>query len=288
MTERLDIHRSTEIVPADYVWVGVFYQGGSEWELDGYRFDNRRRAEFLMNAASRDQQAFRGNHDEKGSCDICGTFFAHGAYWLHKPTGDIIHTGQDCAAKLDLAASGEMATRRGAIKAQVADAKRRAEIAAAREAFLAERPGLAEALECEHGLVRDIADKFRRYGDLSDRQVEVVIKIARESVEKAKVMAAAAEVVAAPAVIGKAVEIVGVVKSVKWTNGQFPRLAMTVLDDRGFRVWGTVPKGLELREGQWGKRVRFVADTASADDETFAWFKRPRAAELLDTELVAA
>lgn len=52
------------------------------------------------------------------------------------------------------------------------------------------------------------------------------------------------------------------------------RTVMTVLDDRGFKVWGTVPKDITVEVGD---RLTFVADLQQADgDPYFGFFKRPR------------
>lgn len=65
---------------------------------------------------------------------------------------------------------------------------------------------------------------------------------------------------------------------------------MLVLDDRGFKVWGTVPAALERDEhggmtvgtiAEKGDRVTFTARLEpSSDDETFGFFKRPRRSTL--------
>ena len=62
----------------------------------------------------------------------------------------------------------------------------------------------------------------------------------------------------------------------KWQDSHFGiTLKMLVRDDRGFKVWGTVPSSLPNTES--GDRVTFIAAVeASDDDETFGFFKRPR------------
>ena len=57
-------------------------------------------------------------------------------------------------------------------------------------------------------------------------------------------------------------------------------LKMTVRDDRGFKVWVTVPSAIDPERGD---RVSFVATlTASDDDKFFGFGKRPAKAEVLE------
>lgn len=63
---------------------------------------------------------------------------------------------------------------------------------------------------------------------------------------------------------------------------------MVVRDDRGFKVWGTVPSAIAGDVLPWNyygvTRVRFIADIDASDREDsfdFGFFKRPRKAELV-------
>ena len=63
-------------------------------------------------------------------------------------------------------------------------------------------------------------------------------------------------------------------------------LKMLVQDDRGFRVWGSVPVSLEDAERE--SRITFTATvTASDKDAKFGFFKRPAKAAVLDLEAAA-
>lgn len=74
--------------------------------------------------------------------------------------------------------------------------------------------------------------------------------------------------------------IEGVVKSIAEKANDFGvRWVFTVEDDRGFRVWGTIPKAIDPSIGD---RVRFTAKVErSSDDETFGFIKRPTKPEIL-------
>lgn len=63
-------------------------------------------------------------------------------------------------------------------------------------------------------------------------------------------------------------------------------LKMLVQDDRGFRVWGSVPSSLDDAERE--SRITFTATvTASDKDAKFGFFKRPAKAAVLDVQEAA-
>lgn len=76
--------------------------------------------------------------------------------------------------------------------------------------------------------------------------------------------------------------ITGIVLAFKLQSSQFgDTLKMLVQDDRGFRVWGSVPKSLDDAERE--SRITFTATvTASDRDAKFGFFKRPTKAEILE------
>jgi hypothetical protein len=95
----------------------------------------------------------------------------------------------------------------------------------------------------------------------------------------------------------KRIVIEGLVLSVKTQdNGYQVRRVMTVVDDRGFKVWGSVPSALNFSggynaegerivvEAKRGDRVTFTARVEPSDsDPTFGFYKRPTKAEILET-----
>ena len=63
-------------------------------------------------------------------------------------------------------------------------------------------------------------------------------------------------------------------------------LKMLVQDDRGFRVWGSVPSSLDDAERE--SRITFTATvTASDKDAKFGFFKRPTKAEVISEAMAA-
>lgn len=105
---------------------------------------------------------------------------------------------------------------------------------------------------------------------------------------------------ATPVVEGNGV-ITGTVLSTKNVESYYGTTTkMLVLDDRNFKVWGTLPSALEgsytwneargdydeVVAASKGDRVSFVANVeASDDDKSFGFFKRPRKAAFVQRVL---
>ena len=80
---------------------------------------------------------------------------------------------------------------------------------------------------------------------------------------------------------GKRETVEGVVLKVDWKENAYgSRQVFTVQDDRGFRIWGTVPSAIyQVAEGD---RVRYDARLEASDrDEKFGFHSRPTKAEIL-------
>jgi len=84
---------------------------------------------------------------------------------------------------------------------------------------------------------------------------------------------------------GTRATIEGTIVNVNTKENDFGvRYVMTVKDDRGFNVWGTIPRSLDgSLDEMKGKRVKFdAALTRSDTDDYFGFFKRPTKASYLD------
>jgi hypothetical protein len=85
----------------------------------------------------------------------------------------------------------------------------------------------------------------------------------------------------APVIEGK-IQITGKVigKDIK-DYEQYTRYVMTVLDDRGFKVWGTIPSA--IHGVIVGDRITFSATVEkSSQDETFGFYSRPTKAKVIE------
>jgi hypothetical protein len=173
MSKRNDIHRPGAIVPRDYDYV-MSYSLPSTCGGDPVPAVNLDEVRVLM---AHEKFAPTG---DVGKCSVCGAWFIYGDIWVHE-NGEHIHLGQDCAFKYGLQkdrSDFELKLERARRAAGVAAAKIRN--SAERLRFLAEHPGLDKALETDHRIVRDIAERFIQYRSLSEKQIALVFKLAGE------------------------------------------------------------------------------------------------------------
>lgn len=261
---RLDCHAPNSFDPAAYSYVGSLYQGPVAHKPSD-----------LENAlwAKVEASSYRGNFANKRSCDHCGAHFHYGAVFAHA-NGDVIVVGHTCADE----AFG-YATRRdydkAALESRVAGSREAARKAERTARFLVDHPGLEEALKVEHSIVSDIASRLGHYGELSERQVELVFKLAREVADRKTAEDAEVKVAVVP---GRRV-ITGTVLGTKVQDSVYGSVTkMLVRADDGQKLWGTVPSALfdgsdmPLR----GRKVQFSGTVeASGKDPFFGFFSRP-------------
>jgi hypothetical protein len=236
----------------------------------------------------------QAEHNGEWNCGHCGAHLRYAA--LMRRGQEWIWVGQDC---LDNRFSGITAEEFQRLRKAAAlnhERESTAIISAQREAkLLAAHPELARLFDaewlegCRNPFLQDIARKALRQ-DLTMRQIEAATEAIERS-EKRAAERAAQEEASIPAPEGRT-DVTGTVVAVKWHQNDFGgSLKMTVRDDRGFTVWGSVPSALEYdEEGNYvadditGTRVTFTATLTQSDDRpSFAFFKRPTKAAYLDT-----
>lgn len=133
---------------------------------------------------------------------------------------------------------------------------------------------LAEADSFAAGVLETVQLK----GFVSEKQ-EAIIERGLESIAKR-----AAEKAAERPVVEGRIEISGKVLTTKWQESEQwgSTLKMLVRDDRGFKVWGSVPSAISVERGD---EVVFTATVEkSNDDECFGFFKRPSKAKVVGDE----
>ncbi len=116
---------------------------------------------------------------------------------------------------------------------------------------------------------QDIARKVSEFGPLTPAQCAFLKSLYNT------VMTRNAEREAATPCPSGRVEITGIILSTKWVENNFGgAYKMVVKDDRGFRVYGTIPSSLGSSDK--GDRVTFTATCEpSADDKLFGFYSRP-------------
>lgn len=298
--QRTDCHRPSVIDPSEYEYVAIEYMKtdisvGDELFLA----DERRRIEEHRERTG----ATYSQHQHGGNCHVCGAHAIYTALFHHLPTNTYIRTGFDCADKLQ--GGDEYAFRQFKLQMKDARARKRGKEKAK---LLLEDAGLSEAWPY-HGdlaelrdanpnagnLIFTLADVVRsvvKYGNLSEKQANF-IRLLLDKIRRADEIAAqrAAEKAAAEPCPEGRVVITGEVLKTEVRDGYYgTSVKMTVKDDRGFIVWGTVPAALELfidEEGTQrglnrGERVTFTAKVTPSDrDDKFGFYSRPTKAERL-------
>lgn len=229
------------------------------------------------------------------ACDYCGTGIMN-VYHIKSDDGRSFVVGCDCVAKTGdahlvrqvkdakrHADRGARAARREANRAARAS-MRKTEAGRKAAAFLSHE-GLVAALNADHGITRNIRARFRQWGSLSDAQVSLVFKLARQVEERAA--EAAEPKVEAPE--GRQI-ITGKVLSCKWKQngfgGALKMLVKVTTPEGTWKTWGTVPASLDAGDdaldGLRGVTVTFTATVQRApDDSNFSFFKRPSKASVV-------
>lgn len=280
--KRTDCHRPSAIVPADYTAV-VYYSNGSVL--------NRSHSVSCAGDCPREGHCCvawaRARATEEigreGKCGVCGAAFCYGVVFQHN-SGAIVHMGEDCANKYEMLFDhSQVEGMREANAAELMKHKRQQ----AFDKFCAANEGLAAALEQPHRILADLRDRLLRFGDLSEKQVALALKIANEKPESH---------IAAP-VSDKRVTFAGTIVSAKTTESQYGlQYKMTVRVDGEGGSWlanGTVPKQLldgvsytsDPRNGNAvlnvgslkGRRVEVTAKLQTGNDAHFAFMSRPAA-----------
>lgn len=309
MTKRTDTHRPGAIIPAEYEYV-FSYLIGQSWPLrnmrtncevdnrvDDYKVDTQSGQPVLVSsipgkhseagncclAALRSNPNVKFAHvrDEEGSgkCTVCGAWFKAGDVWRHTPSGEYIHIGHNCADKYGLMADrSAFELERERIDRAAATWIQREQNSEERQAFLDKHPGLSEALQTNHRIVQDIASRFVTYRSLTEKQIELVWKLASEAF--APIYQRPVEtLVAAP--VGR-VEFEGtIVKTDIYSGDWGDTWKMTVKVETSAGVWlawGTIPREIMAvkRDAPLkGTRVKIKATLKPGRDKHFAIMSRP-------------
>jgi len=291
---RTDCHRPIELDPVNYTYYGWLYQGHSDDVCEDISAEMRDRSnendnycdlKFIRNHP----ELFHGNYAEKQSCDHCGAFFHWGVIFRHTPTNNLIVIGHQCAERLNF--PNRAAFLRHQLESRAATIAANKKIQAAAQAWIDARPEFTSILAKDatpvHCILRDLQKNLWKWGNLTDRQVDLVKKLLSET-EQAKIKTqkeAALDAVAQPVPItDKRVQITGEVLGRKRQESSFGykqmEYKMLVRDDRGFKLWGTIPSN--IFDIDHGSRITFTATVMpSKEDPKFGFFSRPTKAQIL-------
>lgn len=202
---------------------------------------------------------------------------------MYVPLNYLIHVGHTCAAET-FTLPDRFAVDQRNHKRRIEAARARRILNAKVEAFYAAHPNISALREgYQSNFVKDVLAKLAQYGELSERQVEALERAFAQRQQRAEEEAAkqaASNEPVVPCPTGR-VSITGIVLNTKYVENDFTgyeTLKMLVRDNRGFKVWGTMPRSLDANVGD---SVTFTANLeASCKDPQFGFFKRPTKAKL--------
>lgn len=283
--ERNDIHRPSEIKPADYSFVGFDYYGPSI----GVPIDKREIDDHMLRTSGEYVKI-----DHRGTCDVCGAHAHYVCVFYHELTNAYVVTGEDCAVKMRLSHGNMNAFRKAIGLARVMVAGQRKAFAFLSEKNIARAYEIWEAqgnsvdekgrIRFEESTIKDIVSKLIRYGSISDAQTNFVTNLIAKIDQRPIVEAArkAEYDAAGPAPVGRQT-VSGIVLSKKTVernafyygdSGLQTKLLIQL--ENGSKVYGNSFACVER-----GDKVCFKATfEQSKDDVKFGFWKR--AIEVLD------
>jgi len=220
-------------------------------------------------------------------CDHCGSGLRYVVVAKHIPTGNHICMGETCSERCEMTLEEHQLKN---IKDVAAQRRETVKLGGRYNKLLQENPELKEAFErwvesgLSNGFIDDIKFKANQYGNLSEPQVEGVIKAINNQIKWAAERAEKraqddAEAANAPDITDGRQVIKGEVLTTKWQEGFYgDTLKMLVKAENGQKFWGTVPSAIDVERGD---SVEFTATVERSDkDPKFGFYKRPAKASV--------
>ena len=294
MTKRTDIHSPSNFIPGDYEVLdhfgvekfGTYDRGDGEADIEGWVYGSD-----AIDAYD-DADTSANPHPDLNQCDLCGTWFIHGAVLSHSK-GDVISIGGICLDEIALVGGISKNERISRTRRENGWAIKAAKI----RRFLASAPdGIVAALRADHNISRDLRAQAISRGRLSDKQIELAFKLVADVAKREANRADEPELAPVPEV-SERIRITAKLVHQKNVDGYYGQtLKGLFLCDAGhgraFKLWGTVPQAVVDAEydyqAKWGLWPVDVAPTVSftarversSDDKSFGFFKRPTKVEV--------
>ena len=298
--KRTDVHRPGAIIPTDYQPVLAYYFGkGLERgmgvncasDFGHYKKDENGVEQYVSGEHAPGGYCCLAGLREivkvkfaevggAGSCSVCKAHFSAGEVWRHVPTGEHIHLGHDCAMKYELFADDPEWTAKLAMieqhrKALIEERARSVKF----DAFVRAYPFLADVLEMvdEKGILADMKNKVRKYGSLSEKQIDFACSVASRMLCPARPPRAADVNVRAPE--GRVV-VEGIVISKKLYESDFGstfKVTVKAISSQGVsctaaykflalqfkNTTSTAPEGYKCKSGRFKVPVGSVAEVCT-------------------------
>lgn len=280
--KRTDPHCPSNLIPADYEYIGYLYTGPESvtYEGGGHKHVIHDDTRYInMHMEKTNGSVFGGEHQ----CAMCGqiTCFHWGVFY-HAKSNEYIWLGHICASSVNSAASDTILRN---TKKQNDAIKRVSRIRNA-EQVLADNgleacwnhydPANEDDDTCH--IIADIVRKLVRYGEISDAQINFLGTLLKQWDERLiREQRIADEKAAAdpiPNFKGRTT-IVGKVVSKKFNEDWCKWNMVVKSNEGGWCVWGTAPTNV-IETLAVGDEIQFdAAITVSDKDEKFGFFKRP-------------
>jgi hypothetical protein len=274
---RNDIHRPSAIKTEDYFPIGYIYLATPQYESPDFAIWNGEEKRRIWETVRKNGWHW-SRHEHGGTCGICGASANYVGVFVHRPTGEVIYVGHQCAQKVEMGDDDAF----DALKRRIhAEQERYRGTLRARK--LLHEYGIP-AMECarySHEILSDMWHKLVKYGSLSEKQVD----LAKKLIDRLKTPRPDYEDEPKPTkhVPEGRVVVTGLVLGTKVKDtGYGEQLKMLLRSDDGaWKCWGTVPRA--LRSPEKGAHVQFTAKlTRSSNDAYFGFFSRPTKAKYLD------
>lgn len=260
--------------------------------------DGNERAAFEMEVINEaDWDKFNAPKSEARRCAMCGHSLKISCAVTHTPTGNGYWIGRDCAAKISqLQRFGDLIKNATVALAQrIACDKREAD-------FIAEHPDVIGILTWSKRpaaprISRDICEKLRRFGNISDKQIELLEKIRQQDIER-RAKATGKATKGRQAIKGTVLKVTAQESEFggsRWSKP--PVYAHVILDlGNGVHLSGKLPEHMVLDERtlvraephckvgyevdtheivKKGDTVQLTATVTPGKDELFGFWKRP-------------
>lgn len=262
---RNDEHSPKNLDPSSYSLLGTWYQGSDPFMQMEFRDEKAYLRERL------NESAFKGNFKAKGSCDHCGTLFGMGFVFEHD-SGDVIVVGHKCAETFWSGATKLERVWRD-MQARVLGGKKALAFCEGHPEGARLKAAFADAVD---PAVVDIRKALVKYGNLSEKQVALVLFRSDPVAVAAAAAKKAAEAAAAADVEEGRLDLKGEVVSVKEFVNEFGDQRKLLLKlESGAKVYGNLPAG--IWRAQKGAVVAFKATVKrSPNDPKFGFFSNPR------------
>lgn len=281
---RTDIHRPSaeEFDPAQYEFISVF---DLQPEFPYGMGENERRIK-VVNQLLEEGKSFRGNPHGQGQCSHCGAHIRYAALMVHS-SGTMVWIGEQCLDNRFSLTQAEFKNLRENAKLNRDRMKKDEKVSAILANMTPELKAAFDwAISDDYpsDIARDIAEKVSRNGwALSEKQEAFLVRLHTEHIKREQGRQAREKAIAEGKVqacpTGRIV-VTGKVVSTKWVDNDFGgSLKMVVEDDRGFRVYGTVP--FIIGDVQRDDRVSFTATLQQSEkDAAFGFYSRPSKAKV--------